>query len=103
MNRLRKNDTVCVISGKDKGSIGQVLEIDHKNDRVLVKGVNIITRHVKPRAMGEKGKLVKEERAIHISNVMVVDPKTNKPTRVGVSVAENGKRVRVSRSSGEVL
>lgn len=99
--RIKKNDQVYVTTGKDKGATGQVINIDHGKQRVLVKGVNIITRHIKPKARGEKGKIVKEEAYIAISNVMPVCPETKKPTRVRVNAAENGKRVRVSTRSGQ--
>jgi large subunit ribosomal protein L24 len=82
MKCLKKNDKVVVISGKDKGKQGLVLEICHKTDRVRVEGVCIVTRHVKPRGQGQKGGIIKEEGYIHISNVMPIDPSTNEPCRV---------------------
>lgn len=101
MERIKKNDLVCVLAGKDKGATGQVLEIDRTNGRVLVKGVNVVTRHLKPKQRGEKGKIVKEEKFFAISNVMPVCPQTNKPTRVRAQLQESGKRVRVSVRSGQ--
>jgi len=100
--RVKKNDTVVVITGRDKGMSGSVLAIDYTRRRVLVKGVGIVTRHVKPRRQGEKGKIIKEEAYIALSNVMPVCPSTKKPTRVRVNIAD-GRRVRVSVRSGEAF
>ena len=99
--RIKKKDLVYVITGKDKGAQGEVLGIDQRAQRVLVKGVNIITRHVKPKNRGEKGKIVKEEAYIALSNVMPVCPETKKPCRVRTQTVENGKRVRISARSGQ--
>lgn len=101
MQRIRKNDEVMVISGKDKGATGQVLHINNKDGKVIVKGVNVLTRHVKPRRQGETGKIVKEEGYIAISNVMPICPETKKPTRVRSHVTSEGKRARVSARSGQ--
>ena len=106
--RIRKDDTVEVISGKDKGKSGKVLRVQPKKDRVFVEGLNIHKRHVKPRSIRDAqraesvGGVIEEEGPIHISNVMLVDPKTNKPTRVGVT-RENGQRTRVAKKSGEAI
>lgn len=103
MQRIKKNDTVLVISGKEKGKSGEVIVIDHKHERVLVRGVNIITKHVKPRQKHEKGKIVQEEAYIHLSNVMPVCPETNKPCRVKVALNEQGKRARISSRTNKVF
>jgi len=106
--KIRKDDTVEVISGKDKGKSGKVLRVEPKKNRVFVAGLNIHKRHIKPRSIRDAqraesvGGVVEEEGPIHISNVMLVDPKTNKPTRVGVS-RENGRRTRIAKKSGEAL
>ena len=99
--RIKVQDLVCVITGKDKGATGEVIKIDKRAQRVVVKGVNIITRHMKPTRRGEKGKIVKEEASLALSNVMPVCPETKKPCRIRVNTAENGKRVRVSTRSGQ--
>jgi large subunit ribosomal protein L24 len=102
--RLRRDDNVIVISGKDRGKTGRVLRVDRKNDRVFVEGLNIIKRHERPRQVpGAQraetvGGVIEREGPIHASNVMLVDPKDNKPTRLGV-VREDGKRFRVARRS----
>jgi large subunit ribosomal protein L24 len=106
--KIRKGDNVEVISGKDKGKSGKVLRVQPKKDRVFVEGLNIHKRHIKPRSIRDAqraesvGGVVEEEGPIHISNVMLVDPKTNKPTRVGVS-REGGQRTRIAKKSGESI
>jgi large subunit ribosomal protein L24 len=101
--RIKAEDEVIVISGKDKGKTGKVLRVDAANDRVLVEGLNIIKRHQRamPGSMQPAG-VIEREASIHVSNVALIDPKTNKPTRSGVEVRD-GNRVRVSKRSGEVI
>lgn len=100
---VKKNDTVIVISGKDKGKKGRVLEVFPKKDRVLVEGVNMMKKHARPSQQNPQGGILNQEASIHSSNVMVVDPKTGAPTRVGYKVLDNGKKVRVAKKSGEVI
>ena len=102
--KIRRDDTVVVISGKDKGKTGKVLRVDPVKHRVVVEGINIIKRHTRPSQFNPNAAagVIEREGAIHISNVMVVDPKTNKPTRVGIT-RENGKRFRIAKGSGEKL
>jgi large subunit ribosomal protein L24 len=101
---VRKDDTVQVISGKDRGKRGRVLRVMPKDSRALVEGVNMVKRHTKPIPQRNiKGGVVEKEGAIHVSNLMVVDPDTDRPTRVGRKVLEDGKRVRVAKRSGAVL
>jgi len=101
--RIKSDDQVIVISGKDRGKQGRVLRVDPKNDRVFVEGLNMIKRHQKANPMSPTAQqtsgVIEKEGGIHISNVALVDPKDGKPTRVGVEVAD-GKRVRVARRSG---
>jgi large subunit ribosomal protein L24 len=103
--KIRRDDTVMVIGGKDRGKTGKVLRVDPGRQRVYVEGLNIVKRHQRPQQVrGAQraetvGGVVEKEGPIHISNVMLVDPKENKPTRVGV-LREDGKRVRVARRSG---
>ncbi|CEG24411.1 50S ribosomal protein L24 [Planococcus massiliensis] len=99
---VKKGDTVKVISGKDKGKTGVVLAALPKKDRVLVEGINIIKKHTKPNQANPQGGIVSQEAAIHVSNVMLLDPKSGEPTRVGYKV-EDGKKVRVAKKSGEKL
>lgn len=100
---IKKNDIVVVIAGKDKGKKGKVLACYPKKDRVLVEGVNMMTKHVKPSAQMQQGGLVHQEGPIHASNVMVWSEKDKKGVRVGTKVLENGDKVRISRKSGEIL
>jgi large subunit ribosomal protein L24 len=104
--KIRREDTVRVIAGKDRGKTGRVLRVDPKAERVYVEGMNIQKRHHRPRTMAEmqrgSGGVIEQEGPIHVSNVMLVDPSTNQPTRVGIT-REGGVRRRVARRSGEVL
>jgi large subunit ribosomal protein L24 len=101
--KIRTDDNVVVISGKDKGKTGRVLEVDPKKERVVVEGLNIVTRHTRPRpGSTDAGGVVKSPGPIHISNVMLLDPQSDKPTRVSV-VREDGKRYRVSKLTGEKI
>ncbi|MGL5692502.1 MAG: 50S ribosomal protein L24 [Peptostreptococcaceae bacterium] len=100
--RVKKGDTVVVIAGKDKGKKGTVVKVMPKANRVLVEGVNVITKHQKPSAMNPQGGIINKEAPIHISNVMPLDPETGKGTRVRAEVKE-GKKVRVSVKSGKEI
>ena len=102
MMRVKKGDTVVVIAGKDKGKKGLVLNVDAKNDKVLVEGINIVTKHNKPSATNPQGGITTKEAPIHISNVMPFDPETGKGVRVRY-VVKDGKKVRVSAKSGKEL
>ncbi|KSU57436.1 50S ribosomal protein L24 [[Bacillus] enclensis] len=99
---VKKGDKVVVITGKDKGKTGTVLAAFPKNDRVLVEGINVVKKHAKPSQMNPQGGIISQEASIHVSNVMLLDPKSNEATRVGYKT-ENGKKVRVAKKSGEVL
>ena len=99
---VKKGDNVVVISGKDKGKQGTILAAYPKKNRVLVEGVNIVKKHSKPSQVNPQGGIISREAAIHVSNVMPLDPKSGKPTRVGYKI-ENGKKVRVAKISGETL
>lgn len=100
--KVKKGDQVKVMSGEDKGKEGRVLEVQTKKDRVIIEGINIVTKHVKPSATNPQGGIEKKEAAIHVSNVMVVDNQGN-PTRIGRRRQENGKLVRYSKKSNEDL
>ncbi len=100
---IKKNDTVYVLAGDDKGKTGRVLSVDHKKGRAIVEGVNLIKKSTKPSAQNPQGGIVEKEAPIHMSNLNVVDPKTKKPTRVGYKRDEDGKKVRYSKKSGEEI
>lgn len=102
MMRVKKGDTVVVIAGKDKGKKGTVTKVFTKTNKVLVEGVNVITKHQKPTAVNPQGGIINKEAPIHISNVMPVDPETGKGTRVRFEV-KDGQKVRVSVKSGKEL
>ena len=105
---IRKNDQVIVRAGKDRGRTGRVKSVDLKKQRVYVEGVNIVKRHIKPRTLRdtqraqEIGGIVEMEGPIHVSNVMLIDPDSGEPTRVGVK-REGGKRTRVAKKSGKEI
>ena len=100
---VKKGDEVIVIAGNYKGTKGKVLEVLPKKDKVIVEGVNFVHKHTKPNKEHQEGGIIKKEAPIHISNVLPVDPKTGKPTRIGRKVLEDGKIVRYSKKSGEEL
>jgi large subunit ribosomal protein L24 len=101
--RIRKGDTVSVISGADRGKRGEVLRVMPKAERAVVQGVNVAKRHTKPHGMGQPGGIVELEASIHLSNLKLVDPKTDKPTKVGFRVLEDGRKVRVAKATGNVV
>ena len=100
--RLRKGDDVVVISGRDKGKTGSILRVLSTKDRVIVDGVNMVKRHTRP-SQAQPGGIVDKEAPIHISNVAIADPKDGSATRVGYKFLEDGRKVRVSKRSGEVI
>ena len=101
---VKKNDTVVVISGKDRGKRGRVLQVVPKKRHALVEGVNMAKRHTRPNPQKNiKGGILTKESPIHVSNLMVIDPETGQPARVVRKVLEDGRRVRISRQSGAVL
>lgn len=101
--KLKKGDTVMVISGNYKGKTGRVLSVNAESERLLVEGVNMVKKHTKPNAKNNKGGIVKQESSLNISNLMLIDPKLNKPTRVGRILNAKGKLVRYSKKSGEEI
>jgi large subunit ribosomal protein L24 len=100
---IKKGDTVFVNAGENKGQQGRVLEIIRKNDRAIVEGVNLVSKHTKPNAKSPQGGIVKKEASVHISNLMLVDPSTGKPTRIGRKASSTGQLVRYSKKSGEEI
>ncbi|MGD8779010.1 MAG: 50S ribosomal protein L24 [Ignavibacteria bacterium] len=106
--KIQKDDTVIVIAGNNNGKTGKVLKVFPKDKKIIVEGVNIRKRHTKPNQQNPQGGIIEKEAPIHVSNVMLVDPKTNEPTRVGAKIIideKTGKkrRVRYSKVSGEML
>ena len=98
--RIKKDDTVVIIAGKDKGRSGKVLMVMPKEDRVVVEGLNMVKRHTAPNITHPIGGVVSKEAPLHISNVALRDPKTGKPTRVGFKTNDKGVKVRVAKGSG---
>ncbi|MEJ5261767.1 MAG: 50S ribosomal protein L24 [Ignavibacterium sp.] len=106
--KIKKNDTVMVIAGNDRGKTGKVLKVFPKESRVIVEGINLRKRHTKPSQKNPQGGILEKEAPIHVSNVMIIDPKTNEPTRIGAKIIldeKTGKKkiARVSKASGEML
>jgi large subunit ribosomal protein L24 len=106
--KIRKNDTVMVISGNARGKTGKVLKVFPDRDRIIVEGVNIIKRHTRPSQKNPQGGIIQREATIHVSNVMLIDPKTNELTRVGMKVIKDEttgkkKRMRVAKVTGEMF
>ena len=97
--KIRKGDKVVVLTGRDKGRTGEVIEVRPAEERALVRGVNIVKRHTKQTAQSEGG-IISKEAPIHVSNLAVADPKDGKPTRVGFKVLEDGRKVRIAKRSG---
>ncbi len=100
--RIRKDDDVIVLSGRERGKRGKVLRIYSGDDRALVQGVNMVKRHTRP-STGQPGGIVEKEAPLHISNLAHVDPKADGPTRVGFKTLEDGRKVRFAKKSGEVI
>jgi large subunit ribosomal protein L24 len=101
--RIKKGDTVVVITGADRGTRGEVLRVIPKDERAVVQGVNIAKKHTKPTGMGNPGGIVEVEATIHLSNLKLVDPKSDQPTKVGFRVLEDGRKVRVAKATGAVI
>ena len=100
--KIKKGDNVIVITGKDKGKTGEVTKVLVQENKVIVSGINVAKRHTKP-SQESAGGIVSKEMPIQISNVAYVDPKTNKPTRLGIKLDKNGRKVRFAKKSGEVV
>ena len=100
--KIKKGDTVIVISGRDKGKTGEVLRVLPPELRAVVQGVNLAKRHTKPR-MGEPGGIIEKELALDISNIAHVDPASGKPTRIGYKTLDDGRKVRFAKRSGEII
>jgi large subunit ribosomal protein L24 len=100
---IKKGDTVMVITGESKGQKRRVLEVDREKERVLVDSINMVSKHTKPNAKAPQGGIVKKEAPVHVSNLMLIDPASGKPTRVGRKLNDKSKLVRYSKKSGEEI
>ncbi len=100
---IKKGDTVVVITGNNRGQKGRVLEVIRKTNRAIVEGVNLVKKHTKPNANNPQGGIIEQEASIHLSNLMLVDPKTGERTRVGRRLDDKGKLIRYSKKSGEEI
>jgi len=100
---IKKGNTVFVNAGENKGRQGRVLEVIRKSDRALVEGINLVSKHTKPNAKSPQGGIIKKEAPVHISNLMLVDPSTGKPTRIGRKLTDDNRLVRYSKKSGEEI
>jgi len=100
---VRKGDTVMVVAGKERGKKGKVLRVIPEKGRVVVERINLIKKHQRPTQKVRQGGIIEREGSIHLSNVMLVDPGSDKPTRVGMKALSDGKKVRVAKRSGEML
>lgn len=101
--KLKKGDQVVILTGRDKGAKGEILRILTKKSRAIVSGVNMIKKHRKPTQLNPQGGIENVEASIHLSNISLADPKTEKPTRVGYKTLKDGKKVRYAKASGETL
>ena len=102
MQKIRKGDKVVVLAGKDKGRTGEVVKVMPKDDKAVVRGVNLIRRHQR-QTQSQEGGIITKEAPIHLSNLAIADPKDGKPTRVGFQLQKDGSKVRVAKRSGEVI
>jgi large subunit ribosomal protein L24 len=100
---IKKGDTVKVLSGESRGKQGRVLSVLIKESKALVEGINIVSKHTKPNAASPQGGIVKKEAPVHLSNLMLIDPATGKPTRTGRKFNEENKLVRFSKKTGEII
>ncbi|NHN83540.1 50S ribosomal protein L24 [Acetobacter musti] len=101
--RIKKGDTVVVTTGSSKGTRGEVLSVNPTANKAVVRGVAIAKRHKKPTRMGEEGGIIAREAPVHLSNLALIDPKSDKPTKVGFRVLDDGRKVRVAKATGEVI
>jgi large subunit ribosomal protein L24 len=101
--KIKRDDTVLIISGNDKGKRGRVLRVYPEQGRIIVEGVRMMKKHTKPTQRDPQGGIIEREAPLHVSNVMLVDPKNDEPTRVGRQRLDEGRRVRVAKRSGEMI
>lgn len=101
--KIKKGDKVKVLAGKDKGKTGKILQVLTKDNKVVVEGVNLHYKNARPRRQGEKGQKIQFPASLNASNVALIDPKTNKPTRVGYKISDDKKKTRVTKKSNSVI
>ncbi|MBU1131598.1 50S ribosomal protein L24 [Patescibacteria group bacterium] len=101
--KIKKNDKVIIIAGKDKGKSGKVMQVFSKEGKIVIEGLNLRHKHVRPRRQGEKGQRIEYSAPLDASNAMLVDSKTGKRTRVGYKILENKEKIRISKKSGESI
>jgi large subunit ribosomal protein L24 len=101
--KIKKNDKVIIIAGKDKGKTGKIMQVFPKEKKVVVEGLNNRFKHVRPRKQGKKGQRIEYAAPLDISNVMVVDPKVGRPSRISYKILENKEKIRISKKSGEAV
>ena len=102
-SKIKRGDTVIVLTGRERGRQGEVLKIDRDRQRVLVRGLNMVSRHTKPSRTNAEGGIVRQEALMALSNVALLDPADNKPVRVGFRIEDDGRKVRIARRSGTVI
>ena len=100
---IKKNDKVKILAGKDKGKSGKVLQVSKKDKRLSVEGLNLLIKHLRPNREGEKGQRIEFPAALHVSNVMAIDPSSSKRTRIGYQCLADGKKIRISKKSKQEL
>ncbi len=100
--KIKKGDKVVVLTGRDKGRTGEVFQVMPKENRALVRGVNLVKRHQR-QTMNQEGGIIQKEAPVHLSNLALADPKDGKPTRVGFKILDDGRKVRVAKRSGELI
>jgi large subunit ribosomal protein L24 len=100
---IKKGDTVMVITGESKGQKGRIMEVDREKYRAIVEGINLVSKHTKPNAKAPQGGIIKKEAPVNISNLMLIDPASGKPTRIGRRLNDKNKLVRYSKKSGEEI
>jgi large subunit ribosomal protein L24 len=100
---IKKGDTVMVITGESKGQKGRILEVNKDKNKAIIEGVNLVSKHTKPNSKAPQGGIIKKEAMVHISNLMLIDPASGKPTRIGKKLNEKEKLVRYSKKSGEEI
>ncbi|CAK7193326.1 50S ribosomal protein L24 [Commensalibacter sp. Nvir] len=101
--RIKKGDQVVVITGPYKGVKGEILSVNPSEERAVVRGVAVAKHHKKPTRMGEPGGIIEKEKPVHLSNLKLIDPKSGQPTKVGFRILDDGRKVRVAKSTGEVI
>ena len=101
--KIKKGDKVVVLAGRDKGRQGEVYQVMPREDRALVRGVNMVKRHTRPSAQNTEGGIISKEASVHLSNLSLLDPKDGKPTRVGFKTLDDGRKVRFAKRSGDLI